>query len=270
MDDPPHLTQLFSLQLYRSIYLIGGGGKTSLMYALADSLVREGQMVISSTSTKIISPQEDQSKALVVSEHIEHVCAVASYLLPQLRHITVAHSFESGLALPDAKLCGFLPDAFAKLTAFTDYVLVEADGSAGRSLKAHAAHEPLVSPDADLVIAVIGADCVGLPLDGKHIHRAELFASVLGLPLGHIITACDVANIFFHSSGYLAKISDNTSVSVFISKVRSELTRQAAIAIANALRQIDIRSKIKEIVLGDIPPNQTHLAYFEAMEDDAL
>ena len=88
-----------------------------------------------------------------------------------------------------------------------EHVLVEADGSAGRPLKAHAEHEPVVSARADLVIAVIGVDCLGRPMDDEHVHRAALLRERLGRPAGALVTPDDVAGIVLHRDGWLAKVA---------------------------------------------------------------
>lgn len=42
-----------------------------------------------------------------------------------------------------------------------DYTLVEADGSKGLPLKAHAPHEPVIPPQSNQTILVLGAEGLG-------------------------------------------------------------------------------------------------------------
>jgi len=63
-------------------------------------------------------------------------------------------------------------------------VLVEADGAAGRSLKAPAEWEPVVPPCASLVVFVAGLDAQGASLDEVHAHRPAVLAALLGLAEG--------------------------------------------------------------------------------------
>ena len=134
-----------------------------------------------------------------------------------------------------------------------DHVLVEADGAAGRSLKAHAPYEPVVSARADLVIAVIGVDCLGVPMDDEHVHRAELFRERLARPAGALVTPEDVAAIVLHPEGYLARVSPSTRVFVFINKAATVQTHEQARQIARATAAE--RSRVgasHRIIVGDV------------------
>jgi len=69
----------------------------------------------------------------------------------------------------------------SRLEKLADYVLVEADGSAQRPLKAHAAHEPVIPAEAEQTICVVGASGFGRPIAAAA-HRPELYARLAGLP----------------------------------------------------------------------------------------
>ena len=112
--------------------IIGSGGKTTLMMTLAQELSRRGTVIIT-TSTKIYPPEGipvlpgDDEIALQRSLRAAPLLCVAS------RHPT------GKLAAPDI--------SFSRLSELAIYVLVEADGSKGLPLKAHAPHEPVI-PEA--------------------------------------------------------------------------------------------------------------------------
>ena len=63
------------------------------------------------------------------------------------------------------------------LAALADYVLVEADGSAGLPLKAHAPHEPVIPAEAARTILVVGASGFGRPIR-EAAHRPERYAQL--------------------------------------------------------------------------------------------
>jgi len=113
--------------------IIGGGGKTSLMYQLAREL-SENASVIVTTSTHILPP-----------EHIPFVERLESYS----GLICVGSKQENG------KLASPL-QSFDELAMIADYVLVEADGSKHLPLKAHLEHEPVIPAHTNQVIAVVG------------------------------------------------------------------------------------------------------------------
>jgi len=59
-----------------------------------------------------------------------------------------------------------------------DYFLVEADGAAGRSVKAPASHEPVICESTTDLIGVIGIDALGLPLEEKKCFSSPSFQSI--------------------------------------------------------------------------------------------
>lgn len=138
--------------------LIGGGGKTSLMYHLARELPGT---VICCTTTKIWPPTD----LPVISAEEDTVLSDA---LQRYRVICAGTSAEQGkLTAPKLPL--------TILASLADFVLVEADGSAGRPMKAHAPYEPVLPPERRQTILVIGAEGFGKPIS-QAAHRPQLYA----------------------------------------------------------------------------------------------
>ena len=136
--------------------IIGGGGKTTLLYRLARELEGRGSVIVT-TSTHIFKPT-DLPFALTAGKVSGILC--------------VGTPCENGkLSAPQ--------QSFRDLTALADYVLVEADGSAGRPLKAHASHEPVIPREANQVICVVGASGLNRPAAVK-VHRPERFMALSG------------------------------------------------------------------------------------------
>lgn len=144
--------------------LIGGGGKTSLLYALADELKTRGRVIVAS-SAKIRRPSHLPTAN---PDHLPELTA----LLRQENPLCLGSPWpEDKLAAPA------LP--FAALIEAADFVLVEADGSRGLPAKAHAAHEPVIPAEARLVVLVLGADAFARPIKAV-CHRPERFAALAG------------------------------------------------------------------------------------------
>jgi len=212
------LLAAFDLEHRRMVHLIGGGGKTTLLGGMARALAGLGKRVAVTTSTRILTSEGVKIGAVRIGERgdIERGSPV------------VLVRAESG-----EKLLGYSAeeiDAFAELA---DVVLVEADGSAGRPLKAHAEWEPVIASSADLVVAVVGAWCLGEPLDDDAVHRAELFASRVGCALGTALEVRHVVEILFHEKGYLAKVPPRADVMLAVTS-RSSDDGGLALGIAQA------------------------------------
>ena len=147
--------------------VIGGGGKTTLLRTLGEELAEKGQRVLLCASTKIFPFLDlvnltDPSEAALAEALAAHRLVCAGSPVPGTGKLTAP-------AIP-----------MARLAVLADYVLVEADGSAGRPLKAHAAHEPVIPPEANQTILLVGASCFGRPVR-EAVHRPEKFELATGL-----------------------------------------------------------------------------------------
>ena len=80
-------------------------------------------------------------------------------------------------------------------------LLIEADGSRGKPLKAWAEHEPPIPLFVDLVVQVVGLSGVGKPLIEEYIHRPEIFSQLSGLDLEQTITPEALVQVLGHREG---------------------------------------------------------------------
>ena len=60
------LKEAFAIHHGEVISLVGGGGKTTLMFALAQELASVGELVITTTTAKIFEPLPSQTPQLLV------------------------------------------------------------------------------------------------------------------------------------------------------------------------------------------------------------
>jgi len=177
--------------------LIGGGGKTSLMYRLAQELSARGR-VICCTSTRIFPPEH-----LPLSNGTDE--NEVSVLLQRHRVTCLGHPAERGkLSAPG------LP--FERLTKLADFVLVEADGSARLPAKAHLDHEPVIPADTPDVICVLGASAFGRPIC-EVVHRYGQAGKLLQVEEDAIFTP-ELAGKLLQAEGLGTK--------VFVNQVDSE------------------------------------------------
>ena len=72
------------------ISLVGAGGKTSLMFRLAQELSAEGATVLTTTTTRIFMPAEEQSRCVILADTAETILERAAQKLNEHRHITAA------------------------------------------------------------------------------------------------------------------------------------------------------------------------------------
>ena len=165
--------------------LIGGGGKTTLMYTMAEELRRRGTVLVT-TSTHIQRPE--QYPTLLTADAAAVTAALAT-------HGVVCVAGETA----EGKLCAPAL-SFELLAALADFVLVEADGSKRLPQKAHALHEPVIPPNARRTVYVVGADGFGHPIR-QVCHRPERYAALCGAAEDDIVTPALEAAVL-HAEGY--------------------------------------------------------------------
>lgn len=170
---------------HRAVALVGGGGKSSTMFALAKEGVELGLRVIVTTTTHMLPHPR---LPLTDNPAPDHLAA----LLAHHPVITLGRYDHRGKLTGAGTVAGCL--------AAADLVLVEADGARLLPLKAPAAHEPVVPPDVHAVVAVAGLDCVGQAI-GAICHRPEQVAALLHTGPDHILTPADVAAVLSSPQG---------------------------------------------------------------------
>jgi molybdenum cofactor cytidylyltransferase len=85
-------------------------------------------------------------------------------------------------------------------------LLIEADGSRQKPLKAPGEHEPPIPDFVQTVVVVSGLSALGKPLDEETVHRPEIFARLSGLQLGETITSTALTRVLTHPEGSLKNI----------------------------------------------------------------
>ncbi|CAG1004613.1 Nicotine blue oxidoreductase [Anaerolineales bacterium] len=85
-------------------------------------------------------------------------------------------------------------------------LLIEADGSRQKPLKAPTTHEPPIPEFSELVVHIAGLSALGKPLTDEHVHRAEIFSKLSGLPLGSPVTTQAIAKVLTRPQGGLKNI----------------------------------------------------------------
>ena len=225
------------------IACVGGGGKTSLLFALAEAL--PGRRILT-TTTRIFAAQMKLAREVVIAtEDTERTDEQIGVVLARSGVCLVVGAVEGDKAL------GVTPARPGMWLARpdVDFVLVEADGSRMRPIKAPAAHEPVIPADATLVIPVVGIDA----LDGRFAevtHRPEMAAALLQRSVNEIAWSVgNIARVLSHPQGGLKGVPVDARVIPFINKVETADQRHAARRIAQQLLQ---SPQIERVVIGAV------------------
>ena len=178
-----------------TICLVGGGGKTTVMYELAAAWAACGRKVLVLTSTHILQPA-DGSFA---------VDAAAVHNLWQQRRYAVIGTLE----LATGKLTAPPQSVYEALKLQADVILCEADGSRHHPCKVPAEHEPVLLPDCDMVLAVAGMDALGNSLQ-QACQRPQLAAELLGCGAEKILDAQMLTVLLLSEQGSRKNVGTRT------------------------------------------------------------
>ena len=169
-----------------NICLVGGGGKTTVMYELATAWAASGRRVLVLTSTHILKPADGSFAADAAAVH---------NLWQQGRYAVIGTP-----ELATGKLTAPPQEVYENLQPQADVILCEADGSRHLPCKAPAEHEPVLLPDSDIVLAVAGMDALGRPL-AQACQRPQLAAELLNCSLDSVIDAQMLAALLLSEQG---------------------------------------------------------------------
>ena len=184
--------------------LIGGGGKTSLLFALGRYLASENFGTLCTTTTRLAQPAADQTPPFAFHADPETIHVAKGETLLAVRPALAEDDPGKVRGYTGAEI-----DALFKRRA-ADWILVEADGSAGRPLKAPARHEPVLPLLAHCVVAVVGLGCLGKPFSPDTVFRTELASAITRLQPCDAITPHAAASIVTHPRGLFHNTPEKT------------------------------------------------------------
>lgn len=165
------------------ISLVGGGGKTTLMYHLAGIARQRGLRTAVMTTTRIGRPGPYCGSMAAC-----RACwAAGEYAV-------------CGERVNERRLVEPAPDFLAQLLAEAEVLLIEADGARRLPCKAPGAHEPVILPETDTVIAVMGLDALDRPV-GEVCLRAQIAQELLSCGAEHRLTGEDMVNLLLSERG---------------------------------------------------------------------
>jgi probable selenium-dependent hydroxylase accessory protein YqeC len=130
-------------------------------------------------------------------------------------------------------------------------MIVEADGAAGRSVKAPREGEPVIPSMTTLVVAILGIDGVEIKLSEENVFQAERVSRMTGIPMGEKMTDEAVAIVITHSEGIFKGTPPGARVIAFLNKV--DVPDGIAKAKRVAKNILDRKnSQIERVVLGQL------------------
>ena len=213
---------------------VGGGGKTTTIFSLAEELKVLGKKVLISTTTHIFKPDREDFDNIFLKDLEEK----------EIRSSTITILGEK---IVDGKIKGLDPsslEAIIKKDLF-DFILIEADGARGMPIKAPASYEPVILDSTLKTIGVIGLDALNMPID-KVSHRKEILSSLLKKDLSDSIEIEDIVKLVLAKDG-LFKASKGEKILLLNNAIDKNKIRKAKL-----IRKALLEKVFSSVVIADI------------------
>lgn len=260
------LVHALGLEKARLVSICGAGGKTTLMLAVAREFLSAGERVLLTTTTKI-------AKEEAAGPWPVFATAGAEQILENTRRAwqkqgrgragaVIAFSRESG---DRKKLIGFSPEIVDRLKddAYFDRILVEADGSAGKPLKAPASHEPVIPSATDVLVIVAGLNGLGLPLDEENLFRPHIWAKLTGIALGSRVSADSLVQVVMHEDGLAKGCPEHAAKTLFLNRADNPQRLSQAKLVVQSLAAVPGRKPDRAVSGCLLPkPEITDVVFF--------
>ncbi len=225
------LYSAFGIEPGAIVSVVGGGGKTSLVYALARGANRRGLSAIITTTVRFTRPPGIEMPAIVTAPDGEIVAAAA-------------RSLESGSTLvatsgagTHGRLQGFEKTTIDRMAAVGAGLLaIEADGSAHRPFKAPGEHEPVIADSSTDVVVCVGLTVVGRTLEEKWVHRPELVAEITGQQPGELVSEETITGVLLHARGGRKGVPPGARIHALLNNPRDDKEVLPAMAMAERLK----------------------------------
>ena len=225
--------QAFGIKQGDVVCFIGAGGKTSLMFRLAEEARAQGLKVLVTTSTKIVVPDGDQYDALDLSGELfslDTVVGPGIYVGGQLTAVA-------------GKMAGVGMDLLHIRQKKFDLILIEADGAARKPLKGWNNTEPVIPVFTNKTVGIVDIQTIGKTICQALIHRLEIFCEITASKTGDLISTHHLCRMILHKKGLFAQAQG--SKILYLNKVESEAACDSADVMRAALTH-------QQIVAGSI------------------
>jgi probable selenium-dependent hydroxylase accessory protein YqeC len=230
------------------VALVGGGGKTSLLFALAEELHQGKKRVVTSTTTKVGHREAQRSPCIVFTGSGPSWKDKLSEGLQNHGHVFLARGL-----LDSGKVDGIGPSIANEMYqgGGIDYIILEADGSSGRPVKAPADHEPVIPSSSTKVVAMLGLEAIGAQMGPEVVFREDLFSKLTGLESGEQLTPTVLARLFLKPEGLFKGTPSPAKKMVFLNKQDLLPESGEAEELARLVLESEV-SRVERIVIGSL------------------
>lgn len=240
------------------IAFVGAGGKTSAIIQLADELAGErhqpkpGQ--IESNAVLVCATTHFSARQVELAEYHYTLKGPDSLKILDMPFPGGINLF-SGASVGENRVAGLDAITALALSQFSEKhklpLLIEADGSRMKPLKAPAEHEPAIPQWVDYVVVVAGLSGLGKSLNHENVYRPEQFGMLSGMEIGSQITPEAIVKLLLHPHGGLKNIPPAAIRVVLLNQANTDLKIASARWISEQLLGVYDAVIVASLEAGD-------------------
>ena len=230
------------IQKDKVVTIVGAGGKTTTMFRLGEEISNLNKRTIITTTTHMAL-----EKDFVLVEDDEDLKKIEEIF--ETRNLIKIGKKEGDYNIKDLDfdllekdICNYKIksldfDLLEKAISICDNVLIEGDGSKRLPLKVPRENEPVIIKNTNLVIGIIGIDCIDKKI--KDIcHRPKSVANFLKKSIEQNIECEDIVKIATSQTGLKKNV--NCKYKVVLNKVDSKKYLERCKKIASLCQNFDV------------------------------
>ncbi|WP_163340613.1 selenium cofactor biosynthesis protein YqeC [Desulfopila sp. IMCC35008] len=216
----------FAIQRGDLICLSGAGGKTSLMYHLAQEARDMDFRVLVTTTTRILVPARNQYDRIDLS----------GMLFDSQQELDPGIYVGGSKAYKDDKITGCSFDVLQSARDRFDLVLNEADGAACKRLKGWRENEPVIPEFTTKTIGIVDINTINMVVNEHNVHRLPQFLSLTGARQGEAVTLSHLQRLIEGRKGIF--VNSRGEKIVFFNRMESANDFAKAAELRNLLPQL--------------------------------
>jgi probable selenium-dependent hydroxylase accessory protein YqeC len=234
-----NLAEALHLELPTIVAITGGGGKTTTLRTLGEQL--QGK-VWESTTTHLGTDQLDIAEHQFCVEHIDRA-SIDSWLAYRTCLLTGDFTLDDRVHGPTEVQ---MKEIYQAAREQQVSLVLEADGSRSRPLKAPGTNEPATPSWAQVVITVVGLSVLGQPFSDETVHRVQPYAEITGAQPGDLILMPDIVKLLINPRGGLKNSPATARKVVLFNQADTESLREEVCQFASSL----LRGGFDQVLIG--------------------
>ena len=184
-----------------------------MMFELAREARLRGLTVVTTSTTRMLIPTRSEAPCLQLTSNENWRVSLAKDLAIH-GHVCLGKIIDQD----SNKLIGVDYEAVFLASRMVDLTIVEGDGSCRLPVKGTEVWEPVVPPFSNIVIYMIGLDCLGNSANKHTVHKTAKFLEVTLLKENDQITAPPLATLATHPDAGYKNVPPGSQFYVLLNK----------------------------------------------------